>query len=708
MSRRRVLSGEPAPLGATWDGKGTNFALFSEHATGVELCLFSRDGRTETERIPLREVTAFVWHAYLPGIRPGQLYGYRVHGPYAPREGHRFNPNKLLIDPYARALHGQVDWRAPVLPYPAGHPDADLAFSDEDDAWGKPKSVVIDPTFDWEGDRPPKIPFHRSVIYEVHVKGFSIRHPRIPRAQRGTYRGLASPAAIEHFQRLGITAVELLPVHAFLDEAALVERGLTNFWGYNSLNFFAPEARYAATGGHDGPVTEFKAMVKGLHRAGIEVILDAVYNHTAEGDHLGPLLSLRGIDNRAYYRLVEGDPRHYLDYTGTGNSLSMHHPEALRLVMDSLRYWVTEMHVDGFRFDLAATLARELYEVDRLSAFFDIIYQDPVLSRVKLIAEPWDLGPGGYQVGNFPVLWSEWNGRYRDTIRRFWRGDENQLTELGARLTGSADLYQEDGRKPWASINFVVAHDGFTLHDLVSYNGKHNAANGEDNRDGATDNDSWNHGVEGPTDDPLIIALRERQKRNFLATLLLSQGVPMLCGGDEIGRTQGGNNNAYCQDNEISWLDWRLDERAAALLDFTRYLVHLRDQHPNLRRRNFVRLHDHHGAGQGIRWLRPDGQELGDAEWEADWMRSLGLLLSGEPRDGSDGRAKPALDNAFLVLLNAYWAGVNFTLPPAPGGGHWEVLIDTEDPTLAPGARTLAAGAVDTAGPRSLMLLREA
>jgi isoamylase len=705
---RKVLPGEPAPLGATWDGKGTNFALYSERATRVELCLFSRDGRTERERIPLQEVTAFVWHAYLPGIRPGQVYGYRVHGPYAPREGLRFNPNKLLLDPHAKAMSGQVDWSAPVFGYPLGHPDRDLALDERDDAHGVPKGVVIDGHFDWEDDEAPRIPWHRTIIHEVHPKGFTIKHPRVPARQRGTYRGMASPAVIEHLQRLGITAVELMPIHAFIDDGFLVERGLTNYWGYNTLGFFAPEARYASTG-HGGQVREFKEMVKTLHRAGIEVILDVVYNHTAEGNHLGPTLSLRGIDNTTYYRLMPDDARHYMDYTGTGNSLNMNHPQSLRLIMDSLRYWVNEMHVDGFRFDLAATLARELFDVDRLSAFFDIIHQDPVLSRVKLIAEPWDVGIGGYQVGNFPVLWTEWNGRYRDTVRKYWRGDEDQMAELAYRLTGSSDLYEEDGRRPSASINFIVAHDGFTLHDLVSYNEKHNEANGEQNRDGANDNNSWNCGVEGPTDDPAIIALRERQKRNLLATLIFSQGVPMLCGGDEMGRTQHGNNNAYCQDNEISWVNWKLDDRQRDLLDFTCRLIALRQQHPNLRRRGFFQGRPIHGEEvRDIHWLRPDGGEMTEAEWQTDWIRTLGVLFTGEPLDEAVGDPEPALDAAFLLLLNAYWENVDFVLPEPPVGGRWEVVVDTDEPTLLPGQRFLTAGQTHGCGSRSLVLLREA
>src|SRR5690606_1680254 len=568
---RKILPGRRDPLGATYDGNGVNFALFSLNATRVELCLFSAGRRpAEKERIPLPEVTGHVWHGYLKGIRPGQLYGYRVDGPYEPGSGLRFNPNKLLIDPYARALYGEVDWSQPVFSYPLGHPDEDLAFDEGDDAPGVPKGVVIANDFDWEGDRPPRTPWHRTIIYETHVRGLTMRHPDVPRRLRGTYAGLASPHILDYLTSLGVTAVELLPVHAFPDDSYLLEKGLRNYWGYNTINFFAPQARYASAKRRGEEVREFKEMVKALHRAGLEVSLDVVYNHTAEGNHLGPTLSFKGIDNPAYYRLVEDDPRYYMDYTGTGNSLNAQSPEVLKLIMDSLRYWVQEMHVDGFRFDLASALARELHDVDRLGSFFDVIHQEPVLADVKLIAEPWDVGPGGYQVGNFPVIWTEWNGKYREATRAYWQGESGVMGELGYRLTGSSDLYSEDGRQPYASINFITAHDGFTLADLVSYNEKHNEANGEDNRDGHNDNLSWNCGVEGPTDDPEINALRARQQRNLLATLLLSQGVPMILGGDEIGRTQQGNNNAYCQDNEISWYDWDLDDRRRELLEFTR------------------------------------------------------------------------------------------------------------------------------------------
>ena len=645
---RTVLPGRPYPQGATWDGSGVNFALYSEIAEGVELCLFaSRDDR-EPEIVALLERTAFVWHAYLPAIPPGQLYGYRVKGPYDPDNGLRCNPAKLLIDPYAVAIAGSVDWTAPVFPYTFGEASEDRAIDETDDAWGMPKCVVGNPYFDWEGDRAPKTPLSDSIIYEVHVKGFTKRWEAVPEELRGTYLGLAAPASIAHLKALGVTAVELLPIHEFLDDNSLVEKGLHNYWGYNTTNFFSPAARYSSTGDAGGQIAEFKQMVKLLHREGIEVILDVVYNHTSEGNHMGPMLSFKGIDNPTYYRLVEDDKRFYMDYTGTGNTLNVRHPQVLKLIMDSLRYWVTEMHVDGFRFDLASTLARELRDVDKLSAFFDIIHQDPILSRLKLIAEPWDVGDGGYQVGNFPVLWAEWNGKYRDTVRKFWKSDEGQLADLAYRLTGSSDLYQSDGRRPSASINFIVAHDGFTLNDLVSYNEKHNEANGEDNNDGANDNASWNLGVEGATDDPEISALRERQKRNFLATLFFSQGVPMLCGGDELGRTQGGNNNAYCQDDEISWYDWELDDAKRSLLAFTGKLIALRRAHPNLHRRKFFQDRTiRHDEAQDTVWVNADGNEMGDDEWTKPWVRSLGLFLNGDTIGDIDEAAKPVVDDSF-------------------------------------------------------------
>jgi isoamylase len=680
---RQMLPGKPYPLGATWDGRGVNFALFSESATQVELCLFASDAPDAScETIRLTEVVGHVWHAYVPGVLPGQLYGYRVDGPFEPEKGLRFNRNKLLIDPYARALSSKVNWDAPVFAYQMGAEEADLTFDERDDAWGVPKGIVIDPRFDWRGDHHPRTPWHQSIIYETHVKGLTARHPEVPKPLRGTYAGLATRPMIEYFKLLGITAVELLPVHAFLDDKMLLDRGLRNYWGYNTINFFAPDARYAHSSRPGGQVREFKEMVRALHRADIEVILDVVYNHTAEGSELGPTLSFRGIDNTAYYRLVQDNERYYMDYTGTGNTPNTRHPQVLKLIMDSLRYWVQEMHVDGFRFDLAAALVRGLYEVDHLSAFFDIIHQDPVLSSVKLIAEPWDVGEGGYQVGNFPVLWAEWNGKYRDDVRRFWRGDDGVVGEFGYRLTGSSDLYESSGRRPYSSVNFVTAHDGFTLNDLVSYNEKHNEANGEDNRDGANDNNSWNCGAEGPTNDPEIGLLRERQKRNLLATLFVSQGVPMLLGGDEIGRTQHGNNNAYCQDNEVSWYNWNLDEHAQSLLSFTAQLSALRRQHPALHRRKFFQGRRLRGSDvKDITWLRPDGQEMTDEEWQASYIHTLGIRLAGDAIPEVNEIGRPVTDDTLMILLNAHSEAVPFVLPPGDGDPHagkWKVLADTQ------------------------------
>jgi isoamylase len=705
---RKLLPGRPYPLGATWDGQGVNFAIFSENATGVDLCLFDDpDATTESERIKLTEVTNHIWHCYLPYMWPGQLYGYRVHGPYEPENGLRFNPNKLVIDPYAKAISGKVNWDAPVFGYELGHEEMDLSFDEHDSAWGVPKGVVIIPTFDWEGDQSPKTPWNKSIIYEVHVKGFTRQHPGVPRNQRGTYAGLASPVMIDYLKDLGVTAVELLPVHDFLDDKMLMDRGLTNYWGYNTTGFFAPDARYSSAGDTGEQVAEFKAMVKALHRAGIEVILDVVYNHTSEGSELGPTLSLRGIDNTVYYRLVAEHERYYMDYTGTGNSLNARHPQVLQLIMDSLRYWILEMHVDGFRFDLAATLARELHDVDRLAAFFDIIHQDPVISQVKLIAEPWDVGEGGYQVGNFPVLWTEWNGKYRDAVRKYWRGDESQVAELGYRLTGSSDLYQGEGRNPNASINFITAHDGFTLNDLVSYNDKHNEANGENNQDGANDNESWNHGVEGPTDDPEIIALREQQKRNFLATLFFSQGVPMLCGGDEISRTQGGNNNAYCQDNEISWIDWELDELKTELLAFTRHLIRVRQEHPALRRRKFFQGRRIRGSDvRDITWLRPDGKQMSDEEWDNGWVRCLGMRLGGLALDEFDEFGDRVTDDTLLILINSHAENVDFKLPTSARGLHWDILVDTSTGEIIEEEQPVPNGSTFDLPARSLVLLR--
>jgi glycogen operon protein len=672
--------GKPYPLGATWDGEGVNFAMFSEHARSIDLCLFDTpDAPYESMRVPIVHRTDMVWHVYIPGARPGQLYGYRVYGPYDPQRGLRFNPRKLLVDPYAKAIHGDIRWHDSVFAYPVGtRPDADLTLDEHSSAPFVPRCVVTDGSFDWGNDAPPCIPLHDSIIYELHVKGFTQLHPEVPEPLRGTYAGLAYPPVIDYLKRLGVTAVELLPVHHRADDRQLVERGLVNYWGYNTLAYFAPDTRYASQK-HDGlAVREFKAMVKSLHAAGIEVILDVVYNHSAEGNHLGPTLSLKGVDNPVYYRLVESDPRYYMDYTGCGNSLNLLHPRTLQLVMDSLRYWVSEMHVDGFRFDLASTLARGLFEGDRLSAFFDVIHQDPVISQVKLIAEPWDVGPGGYQVGNFPVLWAEWNGKYRDTLRRYWKGDQIGVAELAYRLAGSSDLYQHNGRSPAASINFITAHDGFTLRDLVSYNEKHNHANGEYNRDGESHNNSWNCGVEGETHDEQVNVLRRRQQRNFLATLLLSQGVPMLVAGDERGRTQHGNNNAYCQDNELSWLDWSLDDEAQALLDFTRLVIELRRKHPALHRITFFHNRAIHGPGvNDISWYRADGQEMTEAEWNIGFVQSLGMLLNGQLMDELDNRGHPVRDDLLLLLLNAHHEPVPFTLPGDPSGPPWQVALAT-------------------------------
>jgi glycogen operon protein len=676
-----LLPGRPYPLGATSSGKGTNFAIFSEGATQVDLCLFDADGK-QTDCVTLRERTAHVWHGLLCDIKPGQLYGYRVHGPWEPEKGRRFNPAKLLIDPYAKAISGKVDWKAPIFGHDAASGN-DLKMDTQDSAAGVPKSVVIESKFDWEGDYRPDLPLADSVVYEVHVRGFSMRNPAIPENLRGTYAGLSHEVSISYFKELGITAVELLPIHHFIDEGHLVDKGLTDYWGYNTLGFFAPMSRYSSSGDVGGQVNEFKQMVKAFHRAGIEVILDVVYNHTCEGNQLGPTLSWRGLCNSTYYRLME-NPRYYMDYTGTGNTLNVRDPQVLKMIMDSLRYWVTEMHVDGFRFDLASTLARELHDVSKLSPFFDIIHQDPTLADVKLIAEPWDVGEGGYQVGQFPVLWAEWNGKYRDTVRRFWRGDPSELSDFAYRLTGSSDLYQSDGRKPYASINFVTAHDGFTLCDLVSYNQKHNEANQDNNRDGADNNDSWNMGAEGPTDDKAINALRERQMRNFLATLMLSQGVPMLAGGDELARSQRGNNNGYCQDDEMTWYDWNLDEPRKRLLEFTARLIHLRLTHPNLHRRKFFQDRPIRKEGEDIvvmdiAWFNTDGKQVSDETWHTDWNRAVCVLLNGQTLQVTDEQGKPVIDNSFLLIINAAQDGVEFVLPPCQTRGQWCQLMSTED-----------------------------
>jgi isoamylase len=671
--------GRSYPLGATWDGEGVNFALFSENATGVELCLFdAHDSPQESHRIPFEERTEQVWHLYLPEARPGQHYGYRVHGPYEPEAGHRFNSAKLLIDPYAKAIASTVEWSDAMFGYRIGDPAADLSKDDRDNAGSVPKCVVIDQAFTWGGDKLLRTPWDQTIIYEVHVKGFTARHPDVPDSHRGTYAGLTSPAALEYLKSLGVTAVELLPVHHFVRDKHLYDQGRHNYWGYNSIGFFSPDVRYARSPKRGEHVREFKTMVKTLHSEGLEVILDVVYNHTGEGNHLGPTMSFRGIDNAAYYRLMPDNKRYYMDYTGTGNTLNVTHPRTLQLIMDSLRYWVQEMHVDGFRFDLASTLARELHDVDRLSAFFDIIHQDPVLSQVKLIAEPWDLGEGGYQVGNFPVGWAEWNGRYRDTIRRYWKGDGGQAGELAYRLTGSSDLYESGGRRPHASINFVTAHDGFTLNDLVSYNEKHNEANGEGNRDGTDDNASWNCGVEGPTDNPDVIALRERQKRNFLATLILSQGVPMICGGDEIGRTQRGNNNAYCQDNELSWYDWKLDRSSRDLFAFVQRLIALRREHPVLRRRRFFQGGRIWGSEvKDLAWFRPDGKEMTEDDWNKGYVRCLGLRLAGDAIEEKDEKGRRIIGDTLLILLNAHHEALPFIMPAHKRGVRWEPLLET-------------------------------
>ena len=677
--------GNPYPLGATWDGRGVNFAIYSKNATRVELCLFeAANGASETVRITMPEQTQETWHVYIPHLTPGQLYGYRVYGPYAPERGLRFNPYKLLVDPYAKALAGELVADGALHGYSIGAPSGDLSFDTRDSAPYVPKAVVVDGAFPWEDDRPPRIPLHQSLIYELHVKGFSRLHPGVPESMRGTYSALGTKVVIDYLKSLGVTAVELMPVHYHVDEGFLSDRGLVNFWGYNTLGYFAPELRYSrlARNSPGAEVREFKSMVKALHAAGIEVILDVVYNHTAEGNHLGPTLAYRGIDNASYYRLVQDNPRYYMDYTGTGNTLNPLTSRTLQLIMDSLRYWVTEMHVDGFRFDLAAALMRGMHEADRLSAFFDVITQDPVLSRVKLIAEPWDVGPGGYQVGNFPVLWAEWNDRYRDTVRRFWKGDESQVAELAYRLSGSSDLYAHNGRRPYASVNFFAAHDGFTLRDLVSYNEKHNEANGENNRDGTDDNRSWNCGAEGETDNPAITQLRARQMRNFLATLFVSQGVPMLLYGDERGRSQRGNNNAYCQDNELTWLDWSADEEGLAQLEFVQRLAALRARHPVLRRRRFFHGRRVHGSDvRDIVWLKPNGEEMGERDWFANYVRSVGMLLNGQTMHEWSELGDLVHDDPLLILFNAYWEPLPFVLPQLDNS-RWQLAIDTAQPNL--------------------------
>ena len=700
--------GASAPLGATWDGRGTNFALYSEGASAVLLCLLDEQGN-ETQ-IPLLHRTEFVWHVYVHGVMPGTRYGYRVDGPWDPERGLRFNPANLLLDPYARSLSEIEDWSRGAFSYDVESPEKDLAKATSDQR-GAPLGVVTDPTFDWAGDAPPDVPLRRTIIYEAHVKGLTMAHPDVPAEVRGTYLGLASDPVIRHLRELGITAVELLPIQGFVDDGFLASKGLRNFWGYNSIAFFAPDVRYRAGAERASEVWQFKQMVKALHAAGIEVILDVVYNHTAEGNHLGPTLSFRGIDNATYYRLVNDAPRYYFDYTGTGNSINALHPQALRLIMDSLRYWVEDMHVDGFRFDLASALARGLYEVDRLSSFFTIIHQDPVINKVKLIAEPWDLGDGGYQVGRFPVRWSEWNGQYRDTMRSFWRGDGGRVAKLAYRLTGSSDLYQSGGRSPAASVNFIAAHDGFTLHDLVSYNAKHNEANGESNRDGTDENLSWNCGIEGPTDDPTVRALRLRQTKNMLATLLLSQGVPMLAAGDEMGRTQHGNNNAYCQDNEIGWVAWKLDDTERSILRFTRRLIRLRREHPLIERATFFRGREIRGVGaRDIVWFRHDGARMNDEDWSSAQTSSLGVFMAGSGIDPIDEDGRRQVDDDLVLIFNASGVDLDFVLPrsssaakPYPGPRWSTRASKSSDERVEPGATTrLLARSMKAFGRRAL------
>ncbi|MBD0295785.1 MAG: glycogen debranching protein GlgX [Flavisolibacter sp.] len=702
-----VYPGHPFPLGATWDGHGVNFAIYAENATGVDLCLFNTNfPDVESVKIRIKERSNHVWHVYVPGLQPGQLYGYRVYGPYEPQNGHRFNPHKLLIDPYAKAIAGTIQWHDALFGYEVGHPDADLSFSTVDSAPFIPKSVVIDYRFDWQDDQPPDVPYHQSIIYEAHVKGLTKLHPEIPKAIRGTYAGIAHPVTINYLKTLGITAIELMPVHHFVADRHLKEIGLTNYWGYNTIGYFAPDVRYSSSGVMGEQVTEFKKMVRELHKAGMEVILDVVYNHTGEGSHLGPTLSFRGVDNASYYRLTE-DRRYYNDYTGTGNTLNANVPNVLRLIMDSLRYWILEMHVDGFRFDLASTLARELHEVDRLSAFFDIIHQDPVISQVKLIAEPWDVGEGGYQVGKFPPEWAEWNGKYRDCMRDYWRGADSILSEFGLRFTGSPDLYEEDYRRPTASINFITAHDGFTLNDLVSYNEKHNWANGENNNDGDSHNHSWNCGVEGPTEDTAIIELREKQKRNFLTTLFLSQGVPMIVAGDEISRTQQGNNNAYCQDNEVSWINWEKADKS--LLDFTRKLIHFSRNHPVFCRRRWFKGQPIKGIGlEDIVWFQPNGEEMTEENWKLDFAKSLGVFLNGRGLRSVGPKGEHIVDDSFYVIFNASELQLPFILPPEKFGGRWLKVIDTAEGFIEEkGSTAHVPGDVLKVHSRSVIVLKE-
>lgn len=701
-----VYPGQPYPLGSTWDGNGVNFALYAENAIGVDLCLFnSPNDDVEHVKVRIAEVSHHVWHVYVPDLKPGQLYGYRVYGPYEPQNGHRFNPHKLLIDPYAKAIAGNVQWHDALFGYEVGHPDQDLSFSDIDSAPYVPKSVVIDPHFNWGNDEPPNIPYHETIIYETHVKGFTQQHPGIPKKLRGTYAGIAHPVTINYLKELGITAIELMPIHYFINDRHLEENKLTNYWGYNTISFFAPDTRYSASGIQGEQVNEFKNMVKQLHKAGIEVILDVVYNHTGEGNQMGPTISFRGVDNASYYRLTE-DKRFYMDYTGTGNTLNAQQPGVLRLIMDSLRYWILEMHVDGFRFDLAATLARELHEVDRLGSFFDIIHQDPVISQVKLIAEPWDIGEGGYQVGKFPPGWAEWNGKYRDCIRDYWRGADSMLGEFALRFTGSPDLYKNDYRRPTASINFVTAHDGFTLHDLVSYNEKHNEANGENNNDGDSHNRSWNCGEEGATDDPEIKALRNKQKRNFLTTLFLSQGVPMLVAGDEISRTQRGNNNAYCQDSPISWLNWK--EADTELFEFTKKLIQLYKSHHVFTRRRWFQGQPVKGIGlEDIAWFLPEGFEMSEENWNHDFAKSLAVFLNGHGLRSTDPKGNKITDNSFYVIFNAYDGELDFKLPTDKYGDTWIKVLDTAENFIGENGQIFSASDVIRVNGRSVVLLKQ-
>jgi glycogen operon protein len=701
-----VYPGEPYPLGATWDGEGVNFALYSENATGVELCLFENmESEGEHCKIEIKEASHHVWHVYVPGLKPGQLYGYRVHGPFEPAYGLRFNPNKLLIDPYAKSISGTIQWHDALFGYVIGDENEDLSYSELDSAPYIPKSVVIDATFDWEGDVAPEIPYHDTIIYEAHVKGFTYMNPDIPENIRGTYAAMGHPVTIDYLKKLGVNAVELMPVHHFISDRHLKERDLTNYWGYNSIGFFAPDVRYSSSGTQGQQVTEFKNMVKELHKAGIEVILDVVYNHTGEGNHMGPTLSFRGVDNMSYYRLMDG--RFYMDYTGTGNTLNARLPSVLRLIMDSLRYWITEMHVDGFRFDLASTLARELHEVDRLSAFFDIIHQDPVISQVKLIAEPWDIGHDGYQVGKFPIGWAEWNGRYRDCMRDYWRGADSMLAEFAERFTGSSDLYKGEYRRPTASINFITAHDGFTLNDLVSYNDKRNFANGEDNKDGDDHNRSWNCGEEGESENPEVLELRDKQKRNFLTTLFLSQGVPMLVAGDEWGRTQGGNNNAYCQDNEISWLNWEAADQK--LLTFTQKLIAFSKAHRSFRRRDWFRGLEIKGKGlEDIAWFLPDGAEMPEENWGHDYAKSLAVFLNGKGIRHVNKKGEPIYDDSFYIIFNAHYEPVTYTLPPKKYGIEWRKVIDTSENCVTEDGVIVDPDATITVDSRSIVVFKHA